>query len=132
MKQSCEEMPAAAQFRVEMKITSARELQNVNWRGDGWLRPYTAVWVEKESKQQTYVAARDSGSSSYSWANQTLFIPGSTCTEETILHVQILHQSDTYDDKDTKPNVGRKQINLFELVNNSDLIRRWGNRTYYL
>lgn len=121
----------AAQFRVEMKITSASDLKNVNWRGCGQLRPYAAVWVDDDSKQYTYVAA-DAGGGSYSWANQTLFVPFTTYADGTILNIQFFHQSDPNDDTETKTIVGSNRIDLFKLVCDINLSRQWHDRSCYL
>ncbi|KAG6413977.1 hypothetical protein SASPL_126693 [Salvia splendens] len=69
----------AGRYQVEVTITSAKDLKNVNWR-HGSLKPYAVAWVDPNAKSSTHVAS--DGDTSPTW-DQTLLIPFDSPIEDS-------------------------------------------------
>lgn len=95
----------ASRYEVEVTITSAKDLKNVNWR-HGELKPYAVVWVDPKSKCSTHVD--DAGDTSPYW-DQKLLIPFNTPIDESTLYIDIVHAQAT---EDTKPLIGSARLPL--------------------
>eukprot|EP01018_Ginkgo_biloba_P034334 Gb_40950 [translate_table: standard] len=94
---------------VEITISSARDLKNVNWR-EGDLRPYAVAWIDPEYKVSTKVD--EEGDTSPSW-NEKLTIPVNKPLEDAELTIEIVHQKPS---ELTKPLVGTARIPLAEVL----------------
>ena len=81
---------------LELSITSARDLKNVNWK-HGDLCAYAVAWVDEESKVATRVDA--SGDTNPSWVNQNFIIPVRKPIWEARLSIEIYHYHDKDKDK---------------------------------
>jgi hypothetical protein len=104
-----------ARQEVELTITSAKDLKNVNWR-HGPIRPYVVVWVDPSNKCSTRVD--DEGDTCPYW-DQTLTIPlPSRIDEGTILHIDVVHAGR---EEDTKPLIGSARLKLIEIVEEAGL-----------
>ncbi|XP_041997664.1 protein SRC2-like [Salvia splendens] len=108
----------AGRYQVEVTITSAKDLKNVNWR-HGSLKPYAVAWVDPNAKSSTHVAS--DGDTSPTW-DQTLLIPFDSPIEDSTLHVDIVHADDT------KPLIGSSRLPLRDVVG----LARRADRTLHL
>lgn len=104
----------ASRYEVEVAITSAKDLKNVNWR-HGKLKPYAVVWVDPQSKRSTHVD--DGGDTSPYW-DQKLLIPFNTPIQESTLYIDIVHAQAA---EDTKPLIGSARLPLRDLVDDVGL-----------
>ncbi|CAA2996793.1 SRC2 homolog [Olea europaea subsp. europaea] len=98
-----------SRYEVEVTISSAKDLKNVNWR-HGKLKPYAVVWVDPKAKCSTRVD--EEGDTCPYW-DEKIVIPFNTPVEESTLHVDIVH-ADTVED--TKPLIGSAKLPLREVV----------------
>ncbi|KAL9251794.1 hypothetical protein AKJ16_DCAP04708 [Drosera capensis] len=96
--------------QLQLTITSAKDLKNVNWR-HGPLRPYVVVWVDPSTKLTTRVD--EEGNTSPRW-DQTIMVPLETPPSESTLYIDIVHADAA---EDTKPLVGSAQIPLGDILN---------------
>lgn len=97
-----------SRYEVEITITSAKDLKNVNWR-HGKLKPYAVVWVDPDKKCSTRVD--DDGDTSPCW-NYKLTIPFNSPIEDSTLHVDIVHAGAA---DDTKPLIGSAKLPLSDV-----------------
>lgn len=104
----------ASRYEVEVTISSAKDLKNVNWR-HGPLKPYAVVWVDPKSKCSTTV---DQEGDTYPVWNQTLVIPFNDPIEDSTLHVDIIHANAA---EDTKPLIGSARLPLRYIVDDFGL-----------
>ncbi|KAL3653546.1 hypothetical protein CASFOL_003227 [Castilleja foliolosa] len=101
-------------YEVEVTVTSAKDLKNVNWR-HGKLRPYAVVWVDPNSKCSTRVD--EEGDTTPYWDDK-LTIPFDSPIEDSTLHIDIV-QADAAED--TKPLIGSGKIHLRDVVDDVGL-----------
>ncbi|XP_055830117.1 protein SRC2 homolog [Solanum dulcamara] len=99
-----------SRYEVEVKITSAKDLKNVNWRY-GHLKPYAVVWIDPNAKCSTKVD--EDGDTSPYW-NEKLVVPLNSPIDESILYIDIVHAGSA--EEDTKPLIGSTKIPLSEVV----------------
>ncbi|GFY81901.1 calcium-dependent lipid-binding (CaLB domain) family protein [Actinidia rufa] len=99
----------ASRYEVEVTITSAKDLKNVNWRY-GRLKPYAVVWVDPKSKCSTRVD--EEGDTCPFW-DQTLVIPLNGPIEDSSLYIDVVHVDAA---EDTKPLIGSARIRLTDVV----------------
>uniref|UniRef100_A0A6N2MEN0 C2 domain-containing protein n=1 Tax=Salix viminalis TaxID=40686 RepID=A0A6N2MEN0_SALVM len=105
----------ASQYEVEITISSAKDLKNVNWR-HGSLNPYAVVWVDSNYKCST--RADDEGDTSPFW-DQTLVIPlPSGRIEDHSLHIDIVHAGSH---EGTKPLIGSAKLKLIDVLDDAGL-----------
>ncbi|XP_052187892.1 protein SRC2 homolog [Diospyros lotus] len=107
----------ASGYEVEVTITSAKDLKNVNWR-HGPLRPYAVAWVDPKSKCSTNV---DKERDTCPYWNHSLVIPLDAPIEDSTLFIDIV-QADAAED--TKPLIGSARLRLREVVDEAGLGRR--------
>ncbi|KAL2550447.1 Calcium-dependent lipid-binding (CaLB domain) family protein [Forsythia ovata] len=98
-----------SRYEVEVTITSAKDLKNVNWR-HGKLKPYAVVWVDPKAKCSTRVD--EEGDTCPYW-DAKLVIPFNSPVEESTLHVDIVHANAA---EGTKPLIGSAKLPLREVV----------------
>ncbi|KAB1204862.1 hypothetical protein CJ030_MR7G015293 [Morella rubra] len=105
----------SSRFEVEVKVLSARDLKNVNWR-HGPLRPYAVVWVDPNKKSSTRID--DQGDTCPHW-DETLVIsvPGSI-EEYSTLYIDIVHAGHAEEDV-SKPLVGSARLKLTEVLDDA-------------
>ncbi|XP_074291491.1 uncharacterized protein LOC141618295 [Silene latifolia] len=96
-------------YEVEVTVTSAKDLKNVNWR-NGPNTPYAVVWVDPDRKVSTRVD--EEGDTCPRW-DQTLVIPLNFPIEDAILRIDVVH---AHADSDTKPLIGSTKLPLREVV----------------
>ncbi|PIA34221.1 hypothetical protein AQUCO_03800067v1 [Aquilegia coerulea] len=111
-------------LEVEIKISSANDLKNVNWK-HGDLKPYAVVWVDPNSKFSTKVDEK--GDTCPIW-DETLVLPLTSPIQDSTLSIDIVH---AYAAKDTKPLIGSARISIQEIVDDVG-IGEWANRTLKL
>ncbi|XP_073130255.1 uncharacterized protein [Henckelia pumila] len=99
----------ASRYEVEVTITSAKDLKNVNWR-HGKLKPYAVVWVDSKNKRSSRVD--DEGDTSPYW-DQKLTIPFDSPIEESTLYIDIVHADAS---EGTKPLIGSAKLPLRNVV----------------
>ncbi|KAK6925847.1 C2 domain [Dillenia turbinata] len=99
----------ASRQEVEVTISSAKDLKNVNWR-HGDLKPYAVVWVDPKNKCTSKVDER--GDTSPYWDDR-LVIPLTAPPEDSTLYIDIVH---AYPEEDTKPLIGSAKLPLREVV----------------
>ncbi|KAI4320002.1 hypothetical protein MLD38_033530 [Melastoma candidum] len=96
---------------VELTVTSAKDLKNVNWR-NGSLSPYVVVWVDPNNKCSTRVD--DEGDSFPVW-DQTLSIPlpPHSTDDDTILYLDVVHAGS---EPGTKPLIGSAKLTVRDVI----------------
>ncbi|XP_020239971.1 protein SRC2 [Cajanus cajan] len=100
----------ASRYELEVKLTSARGLKNVNWR-HGANRPYAVVWVDPNNKFSTRVD--EDGDTEANW-DQTLLIPlPPEPLEDLTLFVDVVHAGS---ESDTKPFIGSARLKLVDVL----------------
>lgn len=100
----------ASGHEVQVKLSSARNLKNVNWR-NGPVKPYAVVWVDPNNKYSTRVD--EEGDTSPYW-DETLTIPlPGPVDGDTTLYIDVVHAGS---DPDTKPLIGSARLKLREVV----------------
>ncbi|KAM1676562.1 hypothetical protein EV1_041613 [Malus domestica] len=115
----------ASGHEVQVKLTSAHDLKNVNWR-NGAVRPYAVVWVDPKRKCSSRVD--EEGDTSPYW-DETLTIPlPGPVDGDTTLHVDIVHAGS---DPDTKPLIGSARLKLREVLDDVGFDER-ASRTLHL
>ncbi|PRQ22160.1 putative C2 domain-containing protein [Rosa chinensis] len=104
----------ASGYEVEVTISSAKDLKNVNWR-HGELKPYAVVWVDPNNKCSTHVD--EYGDDSPTW-DETLSIPLRGPVEDSTLFVDIIHVKA---DEGVKPLIGSAKLPLREVLDDVGL-----------
>ncbi|ONI25377.1 hypothetical protein PRUPE_2G298800 [Prunus persica] len=100
----------ASGHEVQVKLSSARDLKNVNWR-NGPVKPYAVVWVDPKNKCSTRVD--EEGDTSPYW-DETLTIPlPGPVDGDTTLYIDVVHAGS---DPDTKPLIGSARLKLREVI----------------
>lgn len=104
------ELTMGSRYEVELKLSSARALKNVNWR-HGPNRPYVVVWVDPSNKLSTRVD--ESGDTDANW-DQTLTIPlPPKPLEDQTLYIDVVHAGS---EEDTKPLIGSARLKLVDIL----------------
>ncbi|XP_010671655.2 uncharacterized protein LOC104888395 [Beta vulgaris subsp. vulgaris] len=100
----------ASRYEVEVTLSSAKDLKNINWRY-GPIRPYVIVWINPDRK----VTSRtdDEGDTSPQW-NQTLMVPLDRPIEEATLCIDVVHHASA--EEDIKPLIGSTKVELRDIV----------------
>lgn len=99
-----------SRYEVELRLSSARGLKNVNWR-HGPNRPYVVVWVDPAQKLSTHVD--EDGDTDANW-NQTLTIPlPPKPLEDLTLYIDVVHAGS---EEDTKPLIGSARLKLIDVL----------------
>jgi hypothetical protein len=112
----------ASRYEVEVTISSAKDLKNVNWR-HGSLKPYAVAWVDSNYKCSTRVD--DEGDTSPFW-DQTLVIPlPSGRIEDHTLHIDIVHAGS---EEGTKPLIGSAKLKLIDVLDDVEIGERASTR----
>ncbi|KAJ0236278.1 C2 domain-containing protein [Hirschfeldia incana] len=96
---------------VEVTISSAKNIKNVNWR-NGPNKPYAVVWIDPKYKFSTRVDEEDDTCPTW---NQTFVIPlppGSDGEDEKV-HVDIVHAGG---EENTKPLIGSAHLSLRDVI----------------
>lgn len=105
-----------AAYEVELTLTSAKDLKNVNWR-NGHTRPYAVVWVEPQKKCSTKVD--EEGDTSPFWGETLVVpIPPGQPIEDTTLYIDVVHAGS---DEGTKPLIGSARLKLVEVLDDGGL-----------
>ncbi|XP_044507003.1 uncharacterized protein LOC123226540 [Mangifera indica] len=101
---------ASSGYQVEVTISSAQDLKNVNWRY-GPNRPYAVVWVDPNEKRSCKVD--EDGDTCPHWGDiLTIPLPGPV-DSETTLFVDIVHAGK---EEDTKKLIGSARLKLKEVL----------------
>jgi hypothetical protein len=103
-----------SRYEVEVAVTSAKDLKNVNWR-HGKLKPYAVVWVDPRNKSTTHVD--EEGDTSPNW-NDKRIIPLNSPIEDATLYIDVVHVNAA---EDTKPLIGSARIGLRDVVDDVGL-----------
>ncbi|EEF49072.1 protein SRC2 homolog [Ricinus communis] len=108
----------ASRYEVEVSISSAKDLKNVNWR-HGLLRPYAVVWIDPNSKWSTRVD--EEGDTCPFW-DQILVIPlPPGPIEDHTLYIDVVHANA---EEDTKPLIGSARLKLSEVLDDVGIGQR--------
>lgn len=100
----------ASGHEVQVKLSVARDLKNVNWRY-GLVKPYAVVWVEPRNKCST--KADEEGDTSPEW-DETLTIPlPGPVNDGTMLYIDIVHAGS---EPNTKQLVGSARLRLCDVI----------------
>ncbi|GLT35912.1 hypothetical protein SLA2020_103250 [Shorea laevis] len=98
---------------VELTVSSAKDLKNVNWRY-GTTRPYAVVWVDPKNKSSSKV---DEEGDIFPYWDETLIIPlPGPIDDDTTLYIDIVHAGS---EEDTKKLIGSARLRLKEVLNDS-------------
>nr|AWW16494.1 WW domain-containing protein [Ipomoea pes-caprae] len=103
-----------SRYEVEVKIISAKDLKNVNWRY-GPVKPYAVVWVDPKAKCSTRVD--EEGDTNPYW-DETLVIPLDSYIEDSTLYIDVVH---AHAAEDVKPLIGSAKIRLRDVVNDAGI-----------
>ncbi|KAL3837687.1 hypothetical protein ACJIZ3_022278 [Penstemon smallii] len=104
----------ASPYEIEVTITSAKDLKNVNWRS-GKLKPYAVVWIDPDKKCSTRVD--EQGDTSPYW-DEKLTVPFNSPIHESTLHIDIVHVGTA---EGTKPLIGSAKLRLNDVVDDVGL-----------
>ncbi|KAH7538082.1 protein SRC2 [Ziziphus jujuba] len=100
----------ASRHEVEVKLSSAKDLKNVNWR-HGPLRPYAVLWVDPNNKCSSRVD--QNGDTCPTW-DETIVIPlPGPVDDKTTLFIDVVHAGS---EPDTKPLIGSAQLRLRDVL----------------
>ncbi|KAI3771359.1 hypothetical protein L6452_02522 [Arctium lappa] len=99
----------AARYELELTISSAKNLKNINWR-HGPLKPYAVVWVDPQNKCSTLVD--EVGDESPVW-DQKLVIPLNDLIQDSTLFIDIVHAKAA---EEIKPLIGSAKLKLKDVV----------------
>ncbi|GAB2221994.1 hypothetical protein Droror1_Dr00013191 [Drosera rotundifolia] len=94
---------------LEVTITSAKDLKNVNWR-HGPIRPYVVIWVDPARKLTTRVD--EEGDAFPQW-DQTLIVPLNAPPSDSTLYIDVV-QAGAKDD--VKPLIGSARLPLRDVL----------------
>ncbi|KAI4383126.1 hypothetical protein MLD38_009002 [Melastoma candidum] len=106
----------SSRYEVEVTLTSAKDLKNVNWR-HGPVQPYAVVWVDPSNKCSTKVD-REGDTSPYWDETLVLPIPPDTPPEDCTLYVDVVHAGS---EEDTKPLIGSARLKLRDVLDDAGL-----------
>ncbi|XP_021844315.1 uncharacterized protein [Spinacia oleracea] len=101
----------ASMYEVELTLSSAKDLKNINWR-HGPTRPYVVAWIDSDRKFTSRID--DEGDTCPKW-NQTLTIPLDRQIEGATLYIDVVHHA-TLDEDDIKLLIGSGNFNLSEVI----------------
>lgn len=96
---------------VEVTISSAKNIKNVNWR-NGPNKPYAVVWIDPKYKYSTRVEEEDDTCPAW---NQTFVIPlppGNDGEDEKV-YIDIVHAGG---EENTKPLIGSAHLSLRDVI----------------
>ncbi|ESQ31942.1 hypothetical protein EUTSA_v10004867mg [Eutrema salsugineum] len=97
---------------VEVAISSAKDIKNVNWR-NGPNKPYAVVWVDPKYKSSTRVD--EDGDTCPSW-NETFVIPlplDNLYDDDNKVYINIVHAGR---EENTKPLIGSAYLSLRDVI----------------
>lgn len=96
---------------VEVTISSAKDIKNVNWR-NGPNKPYAVVWVDPKYKSSTRVD--EDGDTCPTW-NETFVIPlpPANDDDDDKVYINIVHAGG---EKNTKPLIGSAHLSLRDVI----------------
>ncbi|KAF5731175.1 hypothetical protein HS088_TW19G00780 [Tripterygium wilfordii] len=115
----------ASRYELELSITSANDLKNINWRY-GPLRPYAVVWVDPEKRRSSRVD--EEGDMNPYWEEKLLIPLPPGPIEAHTLHVDVVHAGAK---EDLKPLIGSARLNLGEFIDELGIGQK-ANRTLKL
>ncbi|KNA24282.1 hypothetical protein SOVF_016900 [Spinacia oleracea] len=101
---------AYSRYEVEVTLSSAKDLKNINWR-NGPIRPYVVAWIDPDRRITS--RADDEGDTSPEW-NQTLTVPLDRPIEDATLCIDVVHH--TSRGEDIKPLIGSTKLDLCDVV----------------
>ncbi|XVE58495.1 hypothetical protein DITRI_Ditri04bG0174000 [Diplodiscus trichospermus] len=103
----------ASPHEIEVTISSAKDLKNVNWR-HGPIRPYVVFWVDPKNKCSTKID--EEGDTCPAW-NETLVMPlPGPIDDDTTLFIDVVHAGS---EEDTKPLIGSAKLKLREVLDDA-------------
>ncbi|XVF09914.1 hypothetical protein REPUB_Repub07fG0138300 [Reevesia pubescens] len=98
---------------IEVTLSSAKDLKNVNWR-HGPIRPYVVVWVDPKNKCSTKVD--EEGDTWPTW-DETLRIPlPAPIDDDTTLFFDVVHAGS---EEVNKPLIGSAKLKLREVLDDA-------------
>uniref|UniRef100_A0A0E0M4S9 C2 domain-containing protein n=1 Tax=Oryza punctata TaxID=4537 RepID=A0A0E0M4S9_ORYPU len=104
---------AASRYEVEVTVTSARDLKNVNWR-NGDLKPYAVLWIDDGAKSSTRVDLDNADNPT--WDDKlTVPLPPSTRLDDAVLYVDVVH-ANANATQGVKPLVGSARLPLRDVL----------------
>jgi hypothetical protein len=103
----------ASPYELELTLTSAKQLKNVNWR-HGTNKPYAVVYIDPIIKFTTNID--QNGDTESQRKNQTLILPlPPKPIKDLILYIQIVHAGF---EENTKKLIGSAQLKVVEIFEN--------------
>uniref|UniRef100_A0A0D9XH34 C2 domain-containing protein n=1 Tax=Leersia perrieri TaxID=77586 RepID=A0A0D9XH34_9ORYZ len=102
---------AASRYEVEVTVSSARDLKNVNWR-NGDLKPYAVLWIDSGAKCSTRVDI-DNGENP-TWDDKlTVPLPPTSRLDDAVLYLDVVHANAA---DGVKPLVGSASLPLRDVL----------------
>ncbi|KAF0898437.1 hypothetical protein E2562_007273 [Oryza meyeriana var. granulata] len=105
-----------SRYEVEVTVSSARDLKNVNWR-HGDLKPYAVLWIDDGAKCSTRVDL-DNGENP-TWDDKvTVPLPPSTRLDDAVLYIDVVHANAA---EGVKPLVGSARLPLRDVLDDAGI-----------
>nr|XP_043621870.1 protein SRC2 [Erigeron canadensis] len=104
----------AGRYELEVTISAAKNLKNINWR-HGPLKPYVVVWVDPKHKYSTHVD--EEGDESPTW-DEKLVIPLVESIEDSTLYIDVVHANAA---EDVKPLIGSSKLKVKDIVDKAGI-----------
>ncbi|EAZ08028.1 hypothetical protein OsI_30293 [Oryza sativa Indica Group] len=103
-----------SRYEVEVTVSSARDLKNVNWR-NGDLKPYAVLWVDDGAKCSTRVDLDNADNPN--WDDKlTLPLPPSSRLDDALLYLDVVHANAA---EGVKPLVGSARLPLRDVLDDA-------------
>ncbi|KMT16209.1 hypothetical protein BVRB_3g053680 [Beta vulgaris subsp. vulgaris] len=102
----------ASRYEVEITLSSAKDLKNINWRS-GPLKPYAIAYINPDRKVTTRVD--DEGDTCPQW-DQSLMVPLDGSINNATITIEIVHRAS--EDEDIKPLIGTAKLSLCDIGEN--------------
>ncbi|XP_006659707.1 protein SRC2 homolog [Oryza brachyantha] len=105
-----------SRYEVEVTVSSARDLKNVNWR-NGDLNPYAVLWIDDGARCSTRVDL-DNGDNP-DWDDKlTLPLPPSSRLDDAVLYIDVVHANAA---DGVKPLVGSARLPLRDVLDDAGI-----------
>lgn len=105
----------ASRYEVEITLSSAKDLKNINWRS-GPLKPYAIAYINPDRKVTTRVD--DEGDTCPQW-DQSLMVPLDGSINDATITIEIVHRAS--EDEDIKPLIGTAKLSLCDIGENEGI-----------
>ncbi|KAG8048347.1 hypothetical protein GUJ93_ZPchr0008g11459 [Zizania palustris] len=107
---------AASRYEVEVTVSSARDLKNVNWR-NGDLKAYAVLWIDDGAKCSTRVDLDNAENPT--WDDKVnVPLPPSSRVDDAVLYIDVVHANAA---DGVKPLVGSARLPLRDVLDDAGI-----------